>query len=319
MWWWEGPSRGRRQQKCQSELLQRDACVFCFLFLVFCTGTASFAGNCISGGRIHIWTGGATPYFLFKDFFCSSRLTTTLFSPPILLIFSLSHNQTGRYAERNRDAAIVTLDWVRTCGARMKLLPADERFQLAQTVVSALRRRAPRAGVVTDGSGSLPPPAPAAADSRPADTWLPLKGDDAEDLAAAGALGTGVPPPPVLAPVFEGCYFTLAAIKGTSEEAVAAALIRRHGGRLFTSSTAGRARATGGIAFAVCPPGLPPTRAAELRRQDDFREVEEKKRVTLYWLECSVAAGAVQAPNRGAPCYQPLPYGLPLAGMTDIL
>lgn len=47
--------------------------------------------------------------------------------------------------------------------------------------------------------------------------------------------------------------------------------------------------------------------------------VDEKQRFTVYWLECSLEAGAPLPPNRGAPLYQPLPYPLPLPGMTDVV
>ena len=47
--------------------------------------------------------------------------------------------------------------------------------------------------------------------------------------------------------------------------------------------------------------------------------VEEKQRFTLYWLECSLQAGAPLPPNRGAPLYQPLPFPLPMPSMRDVV
>jgi hypothetical protein len=46
--------------------------------------------------------------------------------------------------------------------------------------------------------------------------------------------------------------------------------------------------------------------------------VEEQRRFTLFWLECSVEAGQPLRPSRAAPLYQPLPYALPLPGMEHV-
>lgn len=46
--------------------------------------------------------------------------------------------------------------------------------------------------------------------------------------------------------------------------------------------------------------------------------MEEQQRFTVYWLECSLLAGEPLPPTRGAPLYQPLPYSLPLAGMSEV-
>lgn len=47
--------------------------------------------------------------------------------------------------------------------------------------------------------------------------------------------------------------------------------------------------------------------------------VDERQRFTVYWLECSLLAGEPLPPTRGAPLYQPLPYSLPLAGMSEVM
>ena len=40
------------------------------------------------------------------------------------------------------------------------------------------------------------------------------------------------------------------------------------------------------LAFAVCPPGLPPNRADEIERQrPEFKLVPAAHRVTFYWLD----------------------------------
>jgi hypothetical protein len=46
--------------------------------------------------------------------------------------------------------------------------------------------------------------------------------------------------------------------------------------------------------------------------------VDEARRFTLYWLECSLQAGAALAPNRGAPLYQPFHYTLPAPWMAHV-
>jgi hypothetical protein len=47
--------------------------------------------------------------------------------------------------------------------------------------------------------------------------------------------------------------------------------------------------------------------------------VDEKQRFTSYWLQCCAQARALLPAQRGAPCYRPLPYALPLPGMEDVL
>lgn len=51
----------------------------------------------------------------------------------------------------------------------------------------------------------------------------------------------------------------------------------------------------------------------------DWPAVDEQQRFTVYWLECSLLAGEPLPPTRGAPLYQPLPYSLPLAGMSEVM
>ena len=47
--------------------------------------------------------------------------------------------------------------------------------------------------------------------------------------------------------------------------------------------------------------------------------VDDKQRFTLYWLECSLLAGAPLPASRGAPLYQPLPYPLPVPSMQGVV
>lgn len=47
--------------------------------------------------------------------------------------------------------------------------------------------------------------------------------------------------------------------------------------------------------------------------------VDENNRFTLFWLECSLLAGGLLPPTRGAPLYQPMPYPLPMPSMRDVV
>ena len=47
----------------------------------------------------------------------------------------------------------------------------------------------------------------------------------------------------------EGCYFTLAAIKGSEHEARARRLIQENGGRVFTETTLTRVQGEGGVGW----------------------------------------------------------------------
>ena len=66
------------------------------------------------------------------------------------------------------------------------------------------------------------------------------------------------------------------------------------------------------------PERLPPA-SLPARLPASLPAVEEKQRFTLYWLECSLQAGAPLPPNRGAPLYQPLPFPLPMPSMRDVV
>jgi hypothetical protein len=198
--------------------------------------------------------------------------------------------------------APVSLEWLRRSAARGTELPADERFLLTP---AALRGSAPPA----------PPPA-AAAESLARGA----SGDQLARLASAGGatnhsggFSSGA------AGHFEGCYFSLAAVRGSPEEAAAERLIRAGGGRVFTASAPPAVAARRARAFAVCPPSLPAPRAAALRAaHPDFAAVDDVARRTLYWLECCAQGGALQPMQRGSPCYAPLPYPLPLPGMPAV-
>lgn len=40
--------------------------------------------------------------------------------------------------------------------------------------------------------------------------------------------------------------------------------------------------------------------------------------MTLYWLDCCQQVGKLLEQSRGAPCYKPLPYALPIPGMARV-
>ena len=40
--------------------------------------------------------------------------------------------------------------------------------------------------------------------------------------------------------------------------------------------------------------------------------------MTLYWLDCCQQVGKLLEQSRGAPCYKPLPYALPIPGMAKV-
>lgn len=56
--------------------------------------------------------------------------------------------------------------------------------------------------------------------------------------------------------LFEGMFFTLAAIRNTPEEEVARQLIKRAGGRLFDTATLQVIQSAATRPVAVCPPSL---------------------------------------------------------------
>ena len=219
----------------------------------------------------------------------------------------------GKYAADNRQAAAVGLEWLRRSCARREALPADERFAVPAAALADVRRRDPGAVLATGGSGSFA----AALGASAAGGAGCDPGGGSGPAAVAVALArqqSGAP-----AGFLDSCYFTLAAVRGTAEEAAAERVIRAHGGRTFNASLPTRAATGSARAFAICPPSLTPTAAAAVRSaHPDFGAVPESGRFTLYWLECCAEAGKVLSPQRGSPCYTPLPYPLPLPGMDRV-
>lgn len=72
-------------------------------------------------------------------------------------------------------------------------------------------------------------------------------------------------------------------------------------------------------AFAICPASLTAIEVNRLKSQNgDFASVPETNRFTLYWLRCCVEASRLLTPQKGTPCFKPLPFPLPMAGMENI-
>jgi topoisomerase (DNA) II binding protein 1 len=202
--------------------------------------------------------------------------------------------------EQKRSVVTVSIEWLRRSVARREVLPADERFAI--TVRPTTLKIAPVSTLAT----------------RPNDITLDADGSfHGLEAQLQPSLLRQLSGPPSLqgGGLLEGCYFTLAALKGRADEAVAERLIRAHGGRLFTT----RSVPAGARAFAICPASLTPAAALTLRpSHPDFAAVPETNRFTVYWLECCGLAGEILVAQRGTPCFQPLPYDLPLPGMNRV-
>ncbi|PSC67627.1 DNA topoisomerase 2-binding 1-A isoform X1 [Micractinium conductrix] len=203
------------------------------------------------------------------------------------------------FLSTHRACQPVTLEWLRqSVAARRRLRP--DGFLVPTSLLAQYRRRPPALEALaaadrTTSSASLAEPA------------LSAGGEPHRAQPAAAA-----PPGPL-----DGCYFTLAALRG-EEQALARRLVQENGGRLFTETTlqlVDKSRA-----FALCPHSLVSHEITQLRNGcPDFKLVDDKQRFTLYWLECSLLAGAPLPASRGAPLYQPLPYPLPVPSMQGVV
>ena len=202
------------------------------------------------------------------------------------------------HVSAHRHTAVVGLDWLRRSCTRMSCLPADDRFTIPLSTLQSVRVKGVTLQV--DNEKSL---------SAVKQIELSTGSAGKKFIAPAGSAGT-----------FNGCYFTLIALSGLSAEGKARELVQRGGGRTFHSKTVQAVKGRDAKVFAICPPSLLPTDAQQLRnRHADFRIVDDNNRFTLYWLELCLTAGQILPAMRGAPCYQPLPYTLPLPGMEAII
>ncbi|KAL4440616.1 hypothetical protein ABPG75_003617 [Micractinium tetrahymenae] len=216
------------------------------------------------------------------------------------------------FLSAHRSCVPVTLDWLRqarfSVAAQQRLHP--DGFLVPTSRLAQYRRRPPVLEQI-EAAGRM---------ERSMGEGM---GEGAVVGAGAAAGGAGelarAQSTAVLSGPLEGHYFTLAALRGTEQEAHARRLVQENGGRLFTETTVQRITDKG-KAFALCPDSLVAQRITQLRSSSpDFKLVDEKNRFTLFWLECSLLAGGPLPPNRGAPLYQPLPYPLPMPSMRDVV
>jgi hypothetical protein len=199
-----------------------------------------------------------------------------------------------QFLESNIHVPVVNIDWLQRSVARQQALPVDERFEVSRADLERIYKNE-----FSKGAGHNVPPSLVSNELSVSSSLL------------AGRRG-GV------SGFLDDCYFTMAAIRGTSEESRAEALVRKNGGKIFNSALPTQVLARNRI-FAICPASLPPVYANKLKSQQlDFTTVPENSRFTLYWLECCVEAGQLLTPQRGSPCFRPLPFPLPLEGMSRI-
>jgi len=199
-----------------------------------------------------------------------------------------------QFLDSNAHVPVVSIDWLQRSVARQQSLPVDERFTVSRVEMERIYRNE-----FSKGAGHNFPSTLVSNELSVSSSLLPARRG-----CMIGFL--------------DDCYFTLAAIRGSSEESKAEALIRKNGGKIFNSALPTQVLA-GNRIFAICPASLPPVYANKLKSQQiDFGTVPENYRFTLYWLECCVEAGHLLTPQRGSPCFRPLPFPLPLEGMSRV-
>lgn len=192
-----------------------------------------------------------------------------------------------QYVNSQHDVPVVTFDWLVQSVARKEMLPADNRFLVSRAELEQLDPGRLRA----IGKSAVAP--------RP-------KEDDAISNPAKSNES-----------FLSGCYFTLAAVRGSADEFEAESLVRKFGGKLFNSSLPSSVPPN--KTYAICPPSFPNIDASKLKSShNDFAIVSEGNRYTVYWLRCCAEAGRILSPQRGSPCFRPLPFKLPLDGMENI-
>ena len=231
----------------------------------------------------------------------------------------------GKMVTERRDVAVVSMEWLRRSVARRQVLPPDERFTVPLPLLPSasthlmsakpLTNTAAAAALLHQDSGSLPPFSAAVLDGNNNNNNYNNLNSSSQDNGRFAPLQRQPSGASHLGGFLDTCYFTLAAVRGLPEETEAERIIRSHGGRMFSASLPSNGR----TCFAICPYSLPPSTLHALRNgHPDFAAVPPENRFTMYWLECSVKAQKVLTPQAGAPCFQPLPYALPIPGMDKI-
>jgi len=201
---------------------------------------------------------------------------------------SLESREVSKYIQDRGTSAppVVNIEWLKRSVARRESMPVDERFMVSvNDVQSALQ------------SDKL--------ETKMAPQSLTNEYSNMSESVGRKYDG-----------FFAGYYFTLCAVRGTSEECVAEALIRRHGGKIFNSSfPASETKKR----VAICPPSMKPLEINRLRSQNNnFASVSEENRFTLYWLRCCAEANQILAHRKGSPCFRPLSFELPMDGAEKL-
>ena len=196
-----------------------------------------------------------------------------------------------KYLEDRRGFAppVVNLEWLQRSVARRELMPVDERFSAK---IAEIRDEDALLQRLDSGKGVL----------AIMNEHSNISAGSSRKLSSDG--------------IFSGYYFTLSAVRGTSEESVAELLVRQNGGKIFNSSLP---TSSVSMAFAICPPSLTAIESNRLKAQNsNFASVLESNRFTVYWLRCCSEAKKILTPQKGTPCFKPLPFKLPMDGASGI-
>ncbi|KAL3155606.1 hypothetical protein ABBQ38_010860 [Trebouxia sp. C0009 RCD-2024] len=226
------------------------------------------------------------------------------------------------YVQEHRSGVkVVRADWLRQCGEERSLLPASSDYIMPLSSLTAPparlvplspdKQEAQRvqAGVSGGGQG---------ADNGVLQAGQKAAGGGEEGDECEAAVGSQAPKHQAL----KGLWFTLAAIENSDKHEAqrAQALVRRYGGRRFTSQTLHLLQGVDKAnVLALCPCSLPKHKVMQLQCWGDFTSVPEKHRVSMLWLEWVIQSGRIiDFQHRGSVACRPFPFALPLPGMSDI-
>ncbi|KAL0048805.1 hypothetical protein WJX82_011551 [Trebouxia sp. C0006] len=223
------------------------------------------------------------------------------------------------YVQQHRsEVKVVQADWLRSCGQQRSLLAASNGYLVPLATLSAPQPRSSpgkqdgpqgKSGASEGGQGGRN-------GGGTAGNGLLSSGE--EDGESQGAGASQAPKHQAL----KGFWFTLAGLElsDKAEAQRAQALVRRHGGRRFTSQTLHLLQGVDkSNILALCPCSLTKQKVARLQSWGDFTSVPEKQRVSMLWLEWVIQSGSIiPYQPRGSVACRPFPYSLPLPGMTNI-
>ncbi|DBA89074.1 hypothetical protein WJX77_001689 [Trebouxia sp. C0004] len=223
------------------------------------------------------------------------------------------------YVQQHRsEVQVVQADWLRSCGQQRSLLAASNGYLVPLATLTAPQPRS------SPGKQEQPQGKPSV--SEGGQGGRNSGGTAGHGLLSGGEEGAETQGPGASqAPkhqALKGFWFTLAGLElGDKAEAQRAqALVRRHGGRRFTSQTLHLLQGVDkSNVLALCPCSLTKQKIAQLQSWGDFTSVPEKQRVSMLWLEWVIQSGQIiPYQPRGSVACRPFPYSLPLPGMTDI-